>query len=215
MTNVLFFDLDGTLADTHAVHLATWMEVLRPHGVEVDVDLYRQRLLGKPNDEAVRELLPDLPDEELGRLLEREAESYRGRTKKIGPVLGLGELLEEGRRRRMELVLVTNAPKSGARESLEALGLADAFDLMVFAEEVGREKPHPAPYQEALGRLGTSAEEALAFEDSPKGVASAVEAGVPVVGLVSTHTPTELREAGAEFLIGDFADPAVYERLGR
>lgn len=55
----------------------------------------------------------------------------------------------------------------------------------------------------------------LAFEDSPKGVISAVEVGIPVIRLVSTHLPGELREAGAEFVVGDFSDPALYVRLER
>ena len=40
-----------------------------------------------------------------------------------------------------------------------------------------------------------------------------VEAGIPVVGLVSAHAPDEPGEAGAGLVVGDFADPAVYERL--
>lgn len=35
MTQVLFFDLDGTLSDTHELARATWLEVLRPHGTRV------------------------------------------------------------------------------------------------------------------------------------------------------------------------------------
>lgn len=213
MTKALFFDLDGTLTDTHALHIATWLEVLGPRGVEVDMDLYRNKLLGKPNDEAVRALLPDLTERQVGELLEAEARSYQGRTDKVGPILGLADLLEEGRRRGMRLVLVTNAPRSAAERSLEALGFDDRFDAMVFAEEVGAEKPDPAPYREALDRLDVPPGETLAFEDSPKGVTSAVEAGIPVVGIVSTHRPGELREAGAELVSGDFADPAVYKRL--
>jgi len=213
MPKALFFDLDGTLTDTHALHIATWMEVLRPHGVEVDMGLYRNKLLGKSNEEAMRNLLPDLSDEEVHELLEAETKSYRRRTGKVGAILGLRDLLEEGRERGMEIVLVTNAPRHDAEKSLEALGLDDGFDPMVFAEEVGAEKPDPAPYREALERLGVSPGECLAFEDSPKGVTSAVEAGIPVIGLVSTHAPGELREAGAEFVVGDFSDPAVHERL--
>lgn len=215
MTKALFFDLDGTLTDTHALHIATWLEVLRPHGVEVDMDIYRNKLLDKPNEEAVRDLLPDLSDEEIGEILEAEAQGYRGRTRKVGSILGLDDLLEEGRGRGMEIVLVTNAPEEDARKSLEALSLDKAFNPMVFAEDATAKKPDPAPYREALDSLGVSPEETLAFEDSPKGVKSAVEAGVPVVGLVSTHLPNELREAGAEFVVGDFADPAVYDRLDR
>lgn len=95
------------------------------------------------------------------------------------------------------------------------MGLADAFEPMVFAEDVGAEKPDPAPYEAALEKLGISPGEALAFEDSPSGMGGAVEAGIPVVGLVATHSPNELREAGAEFVVGDFADRALYERLDR
>lgn len=213
MTRVLFFDLDGTLTNTHALHLATWLEILRPHGVEVDMDLYKQKLIGQPNEEAVRDLLPDLSDEKVRELAEAAAESYRSRTTKVGPILGLRDLLEEGRERGMALALVSNAPKRDAEKSLEALGLADAFDPMVFAEEVGSYKPDPAPYRAALEALGVPPGEALAFEDSPKGVTAASEAGIPVVGLVSTHASDELRDAGAEIIVGDFADLLLYERL--
>jgi len=210
------FDLDGTLVDTHAIHLATWLEVLRPHGIDVDMDLYKQTLNDRPNGEVVDELLPDLSGEEREELLEREAEGYRNRIAETGAIAGLRGLLEEGRNRGLGLALVSNAPKADARRSLGALGLDDAFEPMVFAEEVGAEKPDPAPYEAALERLGVRAQEALAFEDSPSGAGGAVRAGIPVVGVVSTtHAPDEMREAGAEFVVGDFADRALYERLDR
>lgn len=54
----------------------------------------------------------------------------------------------------------------------------------------------------------------MAFEDSPSGLSGAVRAGIPVVGICSTtHSPNGLREAGAEFVVGDFADRALYERI--
>ena len=39
MYRALLFDLDGTLSNTDAVHFPTWVEVLRPHGVEVTREL--------------------------------------------------------------------------------------------------------------------------------------------------------------------------------
>ena len=77
---------------------------------------------------------------------------------------------------------------------MEALGLADAFDPMAFAEEVRPYQPDPA----ALEALGVSSDEALAFEDSPKEVTATSEVSSPGVGLVSTHVSSELRDAGAE-----------------
>ena len=197
MPKVLSFDLDGTITDTHALHVATWMEVLGPHGVEVDMSLYRNNLLGQSDEEAMRNLLPDLSDEETGEVLAAEARVYRGR--------GRG----------MSLVLVANALEEDARESLQALGLADAFYPMIFAEEAGAKRPDLAPYGFALERIGVSAGETLAFENPPEGVRSAAKAGVLVVWLVSTHARKELGEAGTELVVGNFAGPVVHDRLDR
>lgn len=215
MLKALFFDLDGTISDTHAIHLANWLEILRPHGIDVDMDLYKETLSGRPVEEVIGELLPDLSQEEKRELLRRERDGYRGRMVQAGPITGLSCFIEEARNRGFSIALVSNAPKQDARRSLESLGLKTAFEPMVFAEEVGVEKPDPAPYEAALEQLGISPEEALAFEDSPSGVGGAVKAGIPVVALSSTHAPNKLREAGAEFVVGDFADRSVWDRLER
>ena len=77
-----FFGLAGTLTDTLAPHVATWLEVLRLHGVEVDMNLHGSKLLDKPNEGAVRELLlPALPDGEVRGLLEAEAGNDRAATR--------------------------------------------------------------------------------------------------------------------------------------
>lgn len=210
----LFFDLDGTISDTDAIHMANWLELLRPHELDVDMNLYKEKLSdGRPSREIIDELLPDLPQEEKHRLIEREESGYRDRMAQTGPITGLGNLIEEARSRGINVALVSNALKEDARNSLEGLGLKDAFEPMIFAEDVGVEKPDPAPYEAALEKLGISPEEALAFEDSPTGIGGAVKAGIPVIGLSSTHSPNELREAGAEFIVGDFVDRALYERL--
>jgi beta-phosphoglucomutase-like phosphatase (HAD superfamily) len=72
---------------------------------------------------------------------------------------------------------------------------------------VGPVKPDPAPYTAALGRLGVSPEDALAFEDSTSGIASSVAAGIPTVGIASTQQPETLKEAGAFIVAKDFTDP--------
>ncbi len=49
---------------------------------------------------------------------------------------------------------------------LQALGLAGAFDQIVYSAEVGFEKPHPGIFESALARLGVEPEEALHVGDS-------------------------------------------------
>ena len=126
-------------------------------------------------------------------LVRNEESGYRGRLTQSGPITGLGNLIEEAKSRGISVAMVSNAPKEDARSSLEGLGLRDAFEPMVFAEDVGAEKPDPAPYREALKKLGIYPEEALAFEDSPSGMGGAVAAGIPSW---ASPRPTALTSCG-------------------
>lgn len=213
MLKALLFDLDGTLCNTDAVHFPAWMEVLRPHGIEVTREFYDERLAGRINSDVVDDLLPELSEEERRRLIEDEEKSSRERTAQIGPLPGLLALLEEGEKRGLALALVTNSVEADAGQILEPLELDGTFDPMVYPSEVGASKPEPAPYLEVLDRLEIKAEEALAFEDSVTGAEASRAAGIPTVGVSSVHTPEELKESGVRLVIGDFADRALYDLL--
>ena len=214
MPKALLFDLDGTLSNTDAVHFPNWIEVLRPYGVEVTRELYEEKLSGRVDREAVEDILPHLSAEEMDELLEREELRARQRSSEIGPLPGLRGLIEAGRRRGLPLALVTNSNEEDAGEILQPLGLHGAFDPVVYPQDGEDSKPAALPYEQALESLGLSAEEVVAFEDSVTGACSAVEAGIPTVGITSGHTPEELLEAGVGIVIGDFMDPALYDFLG-
>lgn len=214
MLKALLFDLDGTLANTDAVHFPTWLEILRPHGIEVNREYYDAHLSGRRCADALDEVLPDLSSEERQRLIDDEGEKARWRTEAIGTLPGLGTLLEEARGRDLGVALVTNSIREDATQILRPLGLEDAFDPVVFPEEVSDSKPSPLPYREALERIGIEPHEALAFEDSLTGVEAAVEVGIPTVGIARDEDPQNLRDAGVTLVIGDFADQALYDLLG-
>lgn len=213
MLKALLFDLDGTLANTDAVHFPAWMEVLRPHGIEVTREFYDERLAGRVNADVVDDVLPDLSEEERRKLIEDEEERSRDRAAQIGPLPGLRSLLNEERRRGLTLALVTNSVQADADQILEPLEFGGAFDPVVYPSEVSASKPDPAPYLEILDRMGIEAGEALAFEDSVTGAEASRAAGIRTVGISSAHTPEELKEAGVELVIGDFEDRALYSLL--
>ncbi len=214
MLKALLFDLDGTLSNTDAVHFSTWIEVLRPYGIEVTRELYEERLSGRMDEDGVRDLLPDLSEEETNRLLEFEELRARQRASELGPLPGLRGLLEQGRRREVSLALVTNSTDEDAGEVLQPLGLNGAFDPIIYPKDTDEDKPAAVPYEEALERLGVSPEEAVAFEDSVTGAKAAVAAGITTVGIASSNTPEELLDTGVELVVGDFMDPALYDLLG-
>ena len=114
----------------------------------------------------------------------------------------------------MKTGLVTNAPRKNVGAVLPALRLEDYFDAVVPIEEAGPGKPDPAPYRAALKKLGADPGEALAFEDSVSGIASAVGASIRTVGIASTQGPEKLREAGVFMVAEDLTDPNLRVLIG-
>ena len=97
------------------------------------------------------------------------------------------------------------------QRSLEIVGFADRFDVVLSAHEVAAPKPAPDPYLEACRRLGVEpGPSVVALEDSPTGVAAARAAGLTVIGVPSLEG-IELAEAHeiAESLL----DAVVARRL--
>ena len=209
MYRALLFDLDGTIAETDSLHLPTWVDALQPHGVEVDEEFYRHRISGRNTAEIVRELLPDLTDEQGRSIGDAKEASFRERASELEPLPGLVDFIERGRKRGMRIALVTNAPEENVETILPALKLRGLFDAVVLADEVEAVKPDPAPYRAALERTGVPAERALAFEDSVSGISSSVAAGIPTVGITSSQDPRRLIGAGAFMTAVDFTDPQL------
>lgn len=213
MYRALLFDLDGTLAETDSLHLPTWVDVLRPHGIEIDERFFRENISGRSNSRIVENLFPHLSAQDGKDLADLKEERFRERVHELEPLPGLLDFIREAQRRGLALALVTNAPEENVEAMLLALELEGFFDEIVLSDEVGSVKPDPAPYRSALERLGVVPEEALAFEDSISGITSAAGAGIPTIGIASTQVPETLEEAGAFMVAEDFADPKLRNHL--
>jgi HAD superfamily hydrolase (TIGR01509 family) len=179
----------------------------------VDEEFYRERISGRSNSKIVEDLLPNLSAEDGQELADAKEASFRERTGELEPLLGLLNFLREGQQLGLRMALVTNAPEENVEAILLALELREFFDEVVLSDEVGTVKPDPAPYKAALDKLDVAPEEALAFEDSTSGIASAVGAGLPTVGIASTQAPETLKDAGALMVAKDFADPELRKLL--
>lgn len=214
MLQALLFDLDGTLANTDPVHFQTWKDTLIPFGLDIDREFYDRHFSGRLNAAIVAHLLPQLsPEAGTALSAQKEAEFRRRAAGELQPLAGLMPVLQWANSRQLKQAVVTNAPVANAEFMLQVLGLDRHFQTVVIAEHLERGKPDPLPYQVALERLGIAAQSAVAFEDSPSGVRSAVGAGVLTVGIASTHAPEELSAVGAKLVVPDFAAPELDELL--
>lgn len=222
MTSALFFDLDGTLAETDHLHFLAMRDILADEGVAIDWPLYRARILGGANADIAARFLPHLPAACGRAALNRKEALYRTRLRdepaRTPRAAGLSEILALAEARGARCALVSNAPRANAEATLAALGLVGRFDPIVLGDELPRGKPDPLPYLEALRLTGAETSRALAFEDSATGVRAAVGAGLATIGVGMSAAPEALLAAGAVLAARDFADARVIamvrERLG-
>jgi len=54
--DAILFDFDGVLADTEPVHWACWAEVLKPLGITLEWDYYRDHGIGIDDKDMLRAL---------------------------------------------------------------------------------------------------------------------------------------------------------------
>ncbi len=89
------------------------------------------------------------------------------------------------------LELVTNGDEAPQNTKLDALGIADAFDTLVFVDPRNGVPPKPdaAPFEKALTELGTTPNDALHVGDSLR----ADIAGANALGMDSVWVPHDER----------------------
>jgi HAD superfamily hydrolase (TIGR01509 family) len=80
--------------------------------------------------------------------------------------------------------LATTAREVNARAVLEAFGLTDLFDFMVFGEDVARMKPDPECHQVIAKHFNVEASECIIFEDSNTGLRAAEAFGAHIYKVV-------------------------------
>ena len=192
----LVFDFNGTLSRDEPVLAEIFSELFAEHGRPLSVQEYFDRLAGLSDVEVVRTWLgPDYPDVE-GVVAERIARYLAG----VADGSTVPPPAREAVRyaaRRVPLGLVSGAARVEIESVLKAAGLADAFSVVVAAEDVARGKPDPEGYERALALLDDSlaAADVVAFEDTEAGVAAAKAAGLRCVGVLGTLVPERLAAA--------------------
>jgi HAD superfamily hydrolase (TIGR01509 family) len=206
----LLFDIDGTLADTDALHLEAFNLVFGPRGHIFDHARFAKELQGFSNASIGERFLPDQPPERQAAIMgEKEAAFRRLVAGKIQPVRGLMTLLALADRASVPMVAVTNAPRLNAEMLLCGLGIMHRFKAVVIGDELPHGKPHPMPYLEGLRAVNAAAKLSVAFEDSRSGIKSASAAGIATVGIRTSLSHADMVEAGARMTAETFDDPEL------
>ena len=127
---------------------------------------YRELVLnGATPDDPYPELLHELGVENADAFIDAEHEVWRPAHEVLASAQAL---LDSLRSRGLKTGLVANSwpdPARLLRADVEAFGLSELFDVIVFSEEVGFRKPQPEIFLHALEQLGVEPEQAMFVGD--------------------------------------------------
>lgn len=218
MLEALIFDVDGTVAETEDLHRRAFNLAFGLCEVELawDAREYRRLLRVPGGKERIAAALAELgcrrPAEELAAIHDAKTRFF---SKLLGAAAapwrpGVRRLMDEASRAGLRLALATTTSEANLEPLFAPVlgaGWRARFAAIVAGDAVRRKKPAPDAYVEALRRMGLEAQDAVAFEDSAAGVASARAAGLAVVAAPSAWLAGD-DLSGADLVVDDLGDPA-------
>ena len=193
-SRALIFDVDGTLAETEAVHRQAFNTAFFRANLDWcwEAAVYKELLRVAGGKERIRAFdrlrggSSVLSEAEIVELHRIKTTIYAELIASGGCPLrpGVKALLNAALARGQRLAIATTTSR-GNIDALLAAALGDdwanSFAAIVAGDEVPNKKPAPEVYLEVLSRLNLSASECLAFEDSGIGLVAASRAGIPVL----------------------------------
>jgi sugar-phosphatase len=191
--SALLFDMDGVLIDSTPAVTRVWTQWAIAHGF--DPDELVQKAHGRPSIATIRDYLPHGDHEAENREVERgEIEDLNG----VVTLPGARELLAALPPDRWTIVTSCTRPLAEVR--LRSAGLP-VPERLVTCDDVKNGKPDPEPYLKGASLLGVSAEDCVVVEDVPAGIRAGKAAGALVVAVRTTASESELKHAGADWIV--------------
>jgi len=182
LTTVLF-DLDGTLIDSVRLILDSYHHTLATHGFPARSDEEWLAGLGTPLRVQFRSWSDD--PVQLAALIDTYREyNLSHHDTMVTAYPGVVAMVRQIRNSGFRTGLVTSKNRPGALRGLRLVGLEDAMELIVGADEVENPKPHPEPIHFALSRLGQPAASAMYVGDSVHDMESGRAAGVQTAAVL-------------------------------
>ncbi|HSP98225.1 MAG TPA: HAD family phosphatase [Candidatus Dormibacteraeota bacterium] len=210
----VLWDMDGTLVDSGDLHFAAWREIMRGLGRELTRAEF-DATFGQRNDAILRRLVdPGIGDAEIAGIGDEKEARYRTlvAAQGIHPLAGALAWLRRLDGAGWRQAIASSGPRANAEAIVDALGLHGAFAAVAAAEDVTHGKPHPEVFLVAAARLGVEPARCIVVEDAPPGLEAGRRAGMPTIGVLSTHARLEADRVVAA--LTDLEDDA-FERMIR
>lgn len=193
------FDLNGTIIDDMQYHTDAWYDILNNDlKAGLSHDEVRVQMYGK-NEELLIRIFGEghFPPERMTELSMKKERSYqRAYLPKLALIDGLKEFLYNGKEAGMLMAVGSASIPFNIDFVLKNLQLYEYFPVVISADDVNTSKPNPDTFLQCAAQLNIPPADCLVFEDAPKGVESARNAGMRAFVLTTTHDIEDFAQYG-------------------
>lgn len=216
--SALLFDLNGTMIDDMSFHTIAWKDILNNDlkanltEAEVKVQMY-----GK-NEEVLERIFGKghFTKAESDRIsVEKEQRYQKAFLPHLKLIDGLDAFLAFAHSKEMPMAIGSAAIPFNIDFVLDNLHIRHYFSAIVSADDVKVSKPDLETFLQAANLLNTKPENCLVFEDAPKGVEAAQNAGMKAIVLTTMHEKHEFAQyKNILGYIKNYNDPLLKQLMG-
>jgi HAD superfamily hydrolase (TIGR01509 family) len=210
MTEAVLLDSDGVLVDTERMFFQATRDSFEKYGGRLSSAQWSRWYLAEGKRSVDIAGACGVPPASVQSAVQERDDAFWKNVDAGVPILpgvldSLRKLAE-----RYRLALVTGASRGHFERIHASTGLVPFFECIVTRDECGVVKPSPGGYVMAMEKLCLSPGRCLAVEDSPRGAAAALGAGIRCIVVSTDLTARELCPVGCVFVrsIADVIDAA-------
>jgi len=202
---LILFDCDGTLMDSHHHIIAVMQQAFIGSGFESPADNAIAGVIGLSLEHAVQHLLPQAETPVHDVLQAEYRRLYRILPSEFTLFEGVHETLAMLQERGYWLGIVTGKSLAGLQRVLDEFNLA-AFFLVLRTADQCPSKPHPAMVNECMHEMGVESMQTTVIGDACMDMQMACAAGARAIGVsFGVEDAAALRTAGAGHVVDSFA----------
>lgn len=203
------------MIDDMQYHIIGWHRILTRMGKNISLQETKEECYGK-NHEFLERLFPkQFSEEEKDSMsLEKEKVYQQEFRQHLKLIDGLEDFLHVAREQGIRTAMGTAAIRFNVDFVLDGLSLHHLFDAVICAGDVKNSKPHPETFLACAENLNVHPKDCLVFEDMPKGVEAAQNAGMDCIVITTLHQPKEFScFENIICYIDNYFDDKLYELL--
>ena len=189
------FDLNGTMVNDMPYHIKAWHEKIIQLGGTLTLDEMKHQCYGK-NDELLERVFPGKYSLEERIKIGNEKEAiYRIEFKPFLKLMdGLDQFLKKADQENIKMAIGSAAIMDNINFVIQNMHIEHYFNTIICANDVKNSKPDPETFLKCAEALSVAPADCLVFEDTPKGVECALNAGMQAVVILGEHEAAEFEQ---------------------